>query len=83
MFEQRFESDWRSIDDRYDQVQALRDLDELLARRSQLNDDRHVLAPLTLLDSRLENCGTLRGSDPREPSRPFRKNRRWSDPSPA
>ena len=47
MFEQRFESDWRSIDDRYDQVQALRDLDELLARRSQLNGDRHVPAPLT------------------------------------
>src|ERR1051326_6774979 len=47
MFEQRFESDWRPIDDRYDQVQALRDLDELLARRSQLKGDTHVPAPLT------------------------------------
>src|ERR1051325_8452712 len=47
MFEQRFESDWRPIDDRYDQVQALRDRDELLARRSQLKGDRHVPAPLT------------------------------------
>jgi integrase len=47
MFEQRFDSDWRSIDYRSEQVQALRRLDELLARRSQLNGDRHVSAPLT------------------------------------
>ena len=36
MFEQRSEGDWRSIDDRYDKAQAWRELDELLARRSQL-----------------------------------------------
>ena len=47
MFEQRSEGDWRSIDDRYDKAQAWRELDELLARRSQLNGDRQVSAPLT------------------------------------